>query len=71
MNKCKVCSNEIEKFMTFGDMPIANAFIKEEDFKSEYYFELAPSFCEKCFTFQILDQPDPNKMFHENYTFFT
>lgn len=71
MHKCRVCSNNIEKFMSFGKMPIANAFLKKEEIKDEYFFELAPSFCNKCFTFQIIEQPDPNKMFHENYTFFT
>ena len=34
MNKCKICSNEIEKFMTFGDMPIANAFSSKEDLQN-------------------------------------
>jgi methylation protein EvaC len=57
--------------MSFGKMPIANGFLNPEDFANEYFFELIPGFCERCLTFQILDQPDPEKMFHQNYAFFS
>ena len=32
---------------------------------NEYFFELAPAFCEQCSMFQIVEQPRPDKMFHE------
>jgi len=57
--------------MTFGKMPIANGFLTEAEFKGEYFYELAPAFCSKCGGFQIVDQPDPEQMFHENYAYFT
>jgi methylation protein EvaC len=57
--------------MSFGDMPIANGFLDKNEFKTEYFFELAPAFCDKCFSFQIETQPDPQMMFHENYPFFS
>tara|TARA_B110000503_G_C7127929_1_gene405519 strand:- start:461 stop:1621 length:1161 start_codon:yes stop_codon:yes gene_type:complete len=57
--------------MSFGKMPIANAFLKEEDFQDEYFFDLATAFCEKCLTVQLETQPDPKLMFHENYAFFS
>ena len=68
---CRICSNNIKEFMSFGKMPIANGFLLPDEFKSEYFFELAPAFCDKCYTFQILEQPDPEKMFHDNYAFFS
>ena len=68
--KCRVCNHIIKPFISFGKMPIANGFLKKEQFKSEYFFELAPAFCEKCFTVQLETQPDPKMMFHENYAFF-
>lgn len=52
-------------------MPIANGFLKPEQIGDEYFFELAPAFCEACTMFQIIDQPEPSKMFHENYAFFS
>jgi methylation protein EvaC len=68
---CRICGTAIEPFMSFGKMPIANGFLTSEDFAVEYFFELKPGFCETCSTLQILEQPDPERMFHENYAFFS
>jgi methylation protein EvaC len=57
--------------MNFGKMPIANGFLNEKEFSNEFFFEMKTAFCDKCFTFQLVDQPDPKKMFHENYAFFS
>ena len=68
---CRICETVIQPFMSFGKMPIANGFLNPEDFAMEYFYELKPVFCENCLTFQIAEQPDPGKMFHENYSFFS
>ena len=68
---CRVCETIIQPFMSFGKMPIANGFLDPEDFTTEYFYELKPVFCENCLTFQITEQPDPKKMFHQNYAFFS
>jgi len=57
--------------MSFGRMPIANGFLKAEEISDEYFFELAPAFCDRCGMFQIMEQPRPEKMFHEQYAFFS
>ncbi len=69
--KCRVCGGSIEAFMTFGRMPIANGFLSQSEVATEYFFELAPAFCEACNMFQIVEQPDAGKMFHENYAFYS
>ena len=68
---CRICGTDLEPFMSFGEMPIANGFLTPAEFKSEYFFELKPGFCESCSTLQILEQPNPERMFHENYAFFS
>ncbi len=68
---CRVCSAEIAPFMSFGRMPIANGFLKPEETGSEYFFELAPAFCTGCGMFQLMEQPQPEKMFHEQYAFYS
>ncbi len=68
---CRVCNKIIDPFMNFGKMPIANGFLNEKEFSNEFFFEMKTAFCDKCFTFQLVDQPDPKKMFHENYAFFS
>ncbi len=52
-------------------MPIANGFLLREEFASEYFFELQVAFCEHCGMVQILEQPDREQMFNENYAFFS
>jgi len=69
--KCRVCGSPIEAFMSFGRMPIANGFLTPSEIADEYFFELAPAFCDACKMFQIVEQPDATKMFHEHYAFYS
>jgi len=57
--------------MSFGKMPIANGFLTSDQIQNEYFFELAPAFCSYCGMFQLIEQPGQQKMFHENYAFFS
>jgi len=68
---CRVCSAKIAPFMSFGRMPIANGFLRPDDIDDEYFFELTPAFCEACGMFQLLEQPQPEKMFHEHYAYYS
>jgi len=68
---CRVCSAGIAPFMSFGCMPIANGFLGPAETNNEYFFELAPAFCSACGMFQLMEQPDPEKMFHEQYAFYS
>jgi methylation protein EvaC len=52
-------------------MPIANGFLKPENYETEYFFHMQTSFCSHCKMFQLVDQPNPEMMFHENYAFFS
>jgi methylation protein EvaC len=70
-NFCLVCYSKIEPFMTFGQQPIANGFLTEDQIKSEYFFEMEVAFCSNCGMFQLIEQPAAEKMFHENYAFFS
>lgn len=71
MRQCIVCSSPIESFMSFGKMPIANGFLTPEQFADEYFFELKVSFCSKCTMVQLSEQVDREKMFHDEYAFFS
>jgi methylation protein EvaC len=71
MKECRVCKSPIEQFMTFGKMPIANGFLTEDQFEKEYFFEMAVGHCKKCNMVQLIEQPNREMMFHENYAFFS
>lgn len=66
---CRICGGPLEPFMSFGRMPIANGFLAEDEIEEEYFFELRPAVCTRCFMFQLIEQPPPSKMFHDHYAF--
>jgi methylation protein EvaC len=70
-DKCRCCNHPIEESMTFGQMPIANAFMATGSHHEEYFFEMATGFCSNCYSYQLLEQPDAEMMFHENYAFYS
>ena len=71
MFNCLVCNAKYKSFIDFGKMPIANNFNKKEFDDGEYKFNMSVGFCNNCKMVQLTDQPDREKMFHENYAFFS
>jgi len=71
MAGCLLCNTPIEPFLSFGKMPIANGFLTPEQFDDEYFFELKVSFCPSCAMVQLGEIVDREKMFHENYAFYS
>ena len=71
MKKCFISSHTLKPFMSFGPMPIANGFLSEDQFENEYFYEMEVAFCEHCNMFQLVNQPEPEQMFNENYAFFS
>lgn len=72
MSYCRITGKKIKDVMSFGKMPIANNFLsKESDFKKEYFFELGISFSEQLSLIQLKENPPINKMFHNNYAFYS
>lgn len=69
--KCKVTGDKIKAFMTFGMMPMANGFLKKNQFKKEFFYKLEVGFNKKNFLFQINDHPKSNKIFNNIYPFYT
>ena len=71
MKDCLICGALIDPFISFGRMPIANGFLTSGEFGNEYFFDLSAAFCPNCNMVQLGDRVDPEKMFHENYAFFS
>jgi len=71
MKSCRVCNSPIEPFHSFGRQPLANGFLTAAEFPTEYFFELKVAFCDRCKMFQLVDQPEPERMFHDAYAFFS
>ena len=68
---CKITKKRIKPFMSFGKMPIANGFLKKDQFKKEYFFNMEVGFSKEMSLFQLNNHPTPKQMFNKNYPFFT
>ncbi len=71
MCKCLVCGTKVKEFMNFGKMPIANGFITEANYGKEEFFDLKVGYCPKCHMVQLTSLVEKEKMFNENYAFFS
>ena len=71
MSECLICRSSIKPFVSFGKMPIANGFLRADEFPNEYFFDLKVAFCGNCGMVQLLEQPGREMMFHENYAYFS
>jgi methylation protein EvaC len=71
MKQCLICKSEISPFISYGEMPIANGFLAPDNFKNEYYFHMQMAHCPTCSMVQLIETPDREMMFNENYAFFS
>jgi methylation protein EvaC len=71
MKDCLICDGNVVPFINFGNMPLGNGFLLPEQFGDEYRFPMQVGFCEGCGMVQLLEQPDRERMFHDNYAFFS
>ncbi|MGH8766236.1 MAG: methyltransferase domain-containing protein, partial [Burkholderiales bacterium] len=69
--RCTACGTGIEPGLDLGRMPLANGFLRAEDFASERFFPLRMGICPKCALAQLLDVVAPQDMFHDRYPFQT
>lgn len=67
---CRVCkSTELEKVLTLGPTPLANAFLtKKQIDQPEYYYPLDIYFCNSCSFIELGHVVDPRILF-ENYVY--
>src|SRR3989338_392983 len=68
--KCRICGNEeLKKFLSLGEMPLANSFVPKEDLsKKESAFPIETCFCSKCKLVQ-LNYVVPAEIMFKNYLY--
>lgn len=69
--KCRFSGKDIPVIHSFGMQPLANGFLQDSSVNSEYHFEMSVAVNLENGLFQLVNQPDPSQMFHENYAFFS
>ena len=68
---CRLSGSPLEVVLDLGKQPLGNGFLMPADFGAEYFYPLQCGFTEDSRLFQLIEQPAPEKMFHENYAFFS
>jgi len=70
MNNCRGCGSPLKPVVSFGKMPIANGFLREDQFADEFFSDLDVGFCGNCSLVQLAEVLEPSKLYHENYAYF-
>jgi SAM-dependent methyltransferase len=72
-NACRSCgSNELEQVLSFGNTPLADRLLKEDQLEQqEYKVPLTLVFCKACSLVQIQETVDPEILFYAEYPYFS
>lgn len=63
---CRICkSKDLVEFLSFGEMPLAGGFIKEDEIKDEKSYPLDVFFCRNCKEVQLLDVVPADTLFKD------
>jgi methylation protein EvaC len=68
---CRVTGDPLTKVLDLGRQPLGNGFLNSDQFEQEYFFRLEVGYSEKSMMLQLLEQPAPEKMFHDQYAFYS
>lgn len=66
---CRICNEPLVPVIDFGRQPLGNGFLLPDQFEDEHFFPMRVGFSDKSMMLQLIDQPAPELMFHENYAF--
>lgn len=68
---CRISGQPLSEIISFGSQPLGNGFISTDGFDQEYFYPMSVGFCERSMLFQLIEQPNPDRMFHDNYAFYS
>ena len=71
MAKCRITNDSLFEVIDFGKQPLGNGFLDKSQFNDEYFFSMKLGFNSESKMVQLFEQPEPQKMFHEEYAFFS
>ena len=70
---CRSCGGSgLEAFLSLGNMPLPDALLRAEDLdRHEPRYPLDVAFCPDCSLVQITEEVEPEKLFVDNYLYFS
>jgi SAM-dependent methyltransferase len=71
MRSCRSCGGaRLELFLSLGELPLADALLRDPS-EPEARFPLDVAFCPDCALVQILEEVPPQRLFVDNYLYFS
>ena len=70
-NICRISGTPLTKVVNLGMQPLGNGFIEADQLPDEYFYPMEAGYSEESMMFQLLEQPAPEKMFHDHYAFYS
>ncbi len=67
---CRLTGGPLDMVLDLGRQPLGNGFLSSPD-TPEYFYDLRCGFNKESKLFQLIEQPAPELMFHDNYAFFS
>ena len=71
INNCRISGGKLTTFLDLGLQPLGNGFLTQQEFDTEFFYNLSVGFNEESMMCQLLNQPSPEQMFNEKYSFFS
>lgn len=68
---CRVSGESLVRVVDFGRQPLGNGFLEPEQFGDEYFYRMEAGFAARSLMFQLMQQPAPERMFHDHYAFYS
>ncbi len=68
---CRLTGSPLDLVLDLGQQPLGNGFLLPAQFGNEYFFALQCGYSESSRLFQLIEQPEPEMMFHKDYAFFS
>lgn len=68
---CRISHTPLTRVLDFGRQPLGNGFLEPRQYRDEYFFPMAVGFSEQSMMLQLIEQPAPEKMFHDHYAFYS
>jgi|APSaa5957512493_1039668.scaffolds.fasta_scaffold20824_2 hypothetical protein len=69
--KCRFCNSDLNQiFVDLGQSPLANSYIKKNDFENENTYPLCAYLCENCLLVQLEEIQSPEHIFSD-YAYFS
>jgi methylation protein EvaC len=72
INYCRISGDKLIKFLDLGRQPMGNGFLNsKKKFNREFFYNLRVGFSKKSSMVQLLKAPKKEKMFNNNYAFYS